>query len=123
MQLHIHIEQDTYLIILKGDLDASSSLLVDEAIHKALQVRCKQILIDCDELKYISSAGLGVFMSYLVELQEQNIHLILYGLSVNVRDIFSMVGLDKLISIASSKNAAYSLCNAKEPSTTASTLS
>jgi anti-sigma B factor antagonist len=107
MELHTYTEKDTFIVALDGDLDASSSLLVDDAIQVAIRSQFKQILIDCSYLKYISSAGLGVFMSHLSELRAREIEMALFGMSMKVKNIFSLVGLDQLMTIVPSKNEAF----------------
>jgi len=101
-------EDDIFYIVVKGDVDASSSIHLDESINQATQNH-KKILIDCRELEYISSAGLGVFMSYINELEDKNIRLIIYGLSEKVKHVFQILGLDQLLTIKSTEEEAKSL--------------
>jgi anti-sigma B factor antagonist len=107
MELQTYTEQDAFIVALNGDLDARSSLLVDDAIRMATKSQCRQIVVDCTYLKYISSAGLGVFMSHLAELRNREIELVLFGMSMKVQDIFSLVGLDQLITIVTTKEEAF----------------
>ena len=87
-------------------MDASSSIKLDEAINGAIQEGQQQILIDCVNLNYISSAGLGVFMSYIEELKAKNIRMVLFGLSEKVENVFKVLGLDQLLSIKETKDQA-----------------
>ena len=66
----------------------------------------KNILIDCAGLEYISSAGLGVFMSYLDEFEENNIKMAIYALKDKVFQVFHILGLDQLITIKRTKEEA-----------------
>jgi anti-sigma B factor antagonist len=52
--------------------------------------------VDGREIRYISSAGLGVFISYLEELAIRGGRFVVSGLADNVRDVFQILGLDKL---------------------------
>src|SRR4051794_37169481 len=110
MELQTYTERDAFVVALDGDLDASSSLLVDDAIRMGAKSQCRQIVVDCRYLKYISSAGLGVFMSHLAELRVRGIELVLFGMNMKVQDIFSMVGLDQLITIVPTKKEAFLQC-------------
>jgi len=107
---HKH-KKNTYYINVSGEIDASSSIYLDEALSEALAEGHKKILVDCSNLSYISSAGLGVFMSYLSAIEEQKIHFILYGLSDKVMNVFQILGLDQLLNIAVSKEKAEALIN------------
>ena len=103
-------DEDFLIIILDGEVDASSSIHLDNAISEAIEKSHKKILVDCGKLAYISSAGLGVFMSYIQDFQSQNIKLVLFGLSDKVRNVFEILGLDQLLQITDSLEAAKSLC-------------
>ena len=61
------VEDNLQLIKVIGEVDASSSIHLDNAMQEAVS-QTPDIIVDLTELDYISSAGLGVFMSYLQEL-------------------------------------------------------
>lgn len=56
-------EDSADIISIIGEIDASSSIELDLTIAKSLGEGFKKIIVDCSALEYISSAGLGVFMS------------------------------------------------------------
>jgi len=95
------------LLIISGEVDASNSVMLDEAIQKLINDGSKSILVDGQGLEYISSAGLGVFMSYLEEFQERDIDLKIYSLTPRVYEVFKILGLDQLIPILPDKSAAF----------------
>ncbi|QHT65968.1 STAS domain-containing protein [Rhodocytophaga rosea] len=106
------LREDSFCIIaINGELDASSSILLDKAIESVVVQNEANILVDCKNLNYISSAGLGVFMSYLQDFQDKNISLVLFGLNEKVRNVFEILGLDQLLTIVFSKEEAKSLVN------------
>ncbi len=90
-------------ILLDGELDASSAISVDDVIKEAYDREQYNIVFDCQELKYISSAGLGVFVSYLEEFKEKNGQLLFFGMSDSVYEIFRILGLDRILNIFKSK--------------------
>lgn len=99
-------ENENDILVLEGELDASNSVLMDEAIFKLIEEGSKSILIDGRKLEYISSAGLGVFMSYLEDFEEKNVNFKIFGLSDQVFEVFKILGLDQLIKIYPSKEVA-----------------
>jgi len=111
----IHIkrlqEEDADYLILIGEIDASSSIELDLAIAKSVGEGYSKILIDCSSLEYISSAGLGVFMSYIEEFKDRDIKMVLYGMSDKVSNTFSILGLNQLLKIASDKEQAKKMIN------------
>lgn len=101
-------ENQNEILSLFGEVDASNSVILDEAIQEIIASGAKSILIDGQNLEYISSAGLGVFMSYLEDFQEQAISMKICGLTPRVYEVFRILGLDQLIPIYQDRAAAFS---------------
>jgi anti-sigma B factor antagonist len=101
------IKEEQYdTLRLLGEVDASNSVLLDQAMQEVVQQGTRFLLIDGRELSYISSAGLGVFMSYLDDFSEQGIRFAIYGLNEQVAEVFHILGLDQLIHIVPDKSTA-----------------
>jgi anti-sigma B factor antagonist len=111
----IHIkrlqEDGADVIALVGEIDASSSIELDLAIAKSVGEGFTKILVDCGALEYISSAGLGVFMSYIEEFKDKNIKMVLFGMSDKVGNTFEILGLNELLHISKDKVQAKQLIN------------
>ncbi|MDO9553622.1 STAS domain-containing protein [Rhodonellum sp.] len=107
------IVQKSVILQLIGEVDASNSVELDDAIQTLVQEDAKSILVDGTGLEYISSAGLGVFMSYLEEFEEKEIVLVIFGLSDKVQQVFHILGLDQLINIKETKEEALEVVYAK----------
>ncbi len=101
---------DVFTIFVIGEVDASSSIHLDESISEATS-KYKKIMVNCEQLEYISSAGLGVFMSYINDLEESGIKMVIYGLSDKVKHVFQILGLDQLLKITSSEEEAKAVVN------------
>lgn len=99
-------EKDYDVLVVIGEVDASSSIELDNAMEKAVSEGNRNLLIDCTALEYISSAGLGVFMSYLEELKKRDMKLVFYGLNDKVRHVFKILGLDQLLEIRKDRDHA-----------------
>jgi anti-sigma B factor antagonist len=95
------------VLSLFGEVDASNSVILDESIQELMATGSKFILVDGSHLEYISSAGLGVFMSYLEDFQEQGISLKICELTPRVYEVFKILGLDQLIPIYPDRKAAF----------------
>ncbi len=106
LQIEKNIENDHSVLSLIGEIDASNSVELDEVILEMVQGGVRNLLVDCENLEYISSAGLGVFMSYLEEFQEKEIRLVIFGLKEKVFQVFNILGLDQLMKIKSTKQDA-----------------
>lgn len=111
----IHIkrlqEEGADVIALVGEIDASSSIELDLAIAKSVGEGFTRILVDCSALEYISSAGLGVFMSYIEEFKDKNIKMVLFGMNDKVGNTFDILGLNELLHIGKDKVQAKQMIN------------
>lgn len=104
-------EADFEILVIIGEVDASSSIELDNAMKEAVEEGNKNLLIDCSSLDYISSAGLGVFMSYLDEIKNKDITLIFFGLNDKVLNVFKILGLDQLLHIEKDYESAKAALN------------
>ena len=96
-------EDGADILAIVGEIDASSSIELDLAIAKSVGEGFTKILVDCSALEYISSAGLGVFMSYIEEFKDKNLKMVLFGMSEKVANTFEILGLYDLLSITKDK--------------------
>lgn len=99
-------EDGTDIIVPIGEIDASSSIELDLTIAKSVGEGFTRILVDCSALEYISSAGLGVFMSYIEEFNDKHIKMALFGMNDKVINTFEILGLSELLAIVATKEEA-----------------
>ena len=97
---------EVYEILVSGEVDASSSINLDNALGTAFSVKGRKVLINLVELAYISSAGLGVFISRLEEIKDMQIDLAFCGLQENVKQVFQLLGLEDLLTIYETREEA-----------------
>jgi anti-sigma B factor antagonist len=102
-------EDGADILAVVGEIDASSSIELDLAIAKSVGEGSAKILVDCSALEYISSAGLGVFMSYIEEFRDKHIFMVLYGMKEKVSNTFQILGLADLLHICKTKQEAKKL--------------
>ena len=105
------VEEGVKTIKIVGDVDASSSIELDNELKNAIEGGDKKILVDCTNLNYISSAGLGVFMSYIQEINANEIKLAIFGMNDKVYNVFEILGLDQLLKIEKSLEKAQEYIN------------
>lgn len=84
----------------KGELDASSSVYADNALEEAITTSSDFVLIDCSDLVYISSAGLGVLLAAFQACNLKNMELVMVNMQPKIRNVFEILGLDRLIKSA-----------------------
>jgi len=104
-------EKGILILEIQGDLDASSAIYLDDAIKQATTNGQNHILIDCSRMNYISSAGLGVFISHIEDFKERKGKFVFCNMQENVYSVFHILGLDKIMSISKSKEEAKKVLN------------
>lgn len=106
VDVRISYKDKCCFIAIEGEVDASSSIYLDEALKQAFRSDANHILVDCQEMRYISSAGLGVFMSYIQDLEMTHKKLVLFNMSEKVYKVFEILGLHQLLTIVDSQEEA-----------------
>ncbi|MDF7813227.1 STAS domain-containing protein [Hymenobacter sp. YC55] len=106
MKITQHSSAGTLTLILDGELDASSSVLLDTELAKPETLQFQKVLINCKQLNYISSAGLGVFISHLQQFQDAGVKLVFFNMQDKVYNVFEILGLDTLMTIVPSEEEA-----------------
>lgn len=100
-------EGDFAVIHLEGAVDAHTAPQFEEAVQKVIDDGQNNIVVDCEKLSYISSAGLGVFMGFVEELREAGGDIKICGLTEKVKQPFEILGFETLFhfcpDVASSK--------------------
>ncbi|AEX85407.1 anti-anti-sigma factor [Marinitoga piezophila KA3] len=94
-------EKDSYYLIkVEGEIDAYHSATFKQKVkEKFAEPKFTKFVIDMSAVSYIDSAGLGAVVSLLKEARNLNKELVLAGLQSQVRKIFEMTKLDKIVKI------------------------
>jgi anti-anti-sigma factor len=92
----------TPVISAEGRLDSAHA----QVFHDRLDAAARAVVIDMENLSYISSAGLRVIMQAVRKMQRRDARLALCSLSADVRSIFQTSGFDQLVDILPSREAA-----------------
>lgn len=89
-------EADFAVIRLDGAVDAHTAPQFEEAVQNVIDEGQNKIVVDCEKLTYISSAGLGVFMGFVEEVREAGGDIKICGLSEKVKQPFEILGFESL---------------------------
>jgi anti-sigma B factor antagonist len=101
MEINV-IDQGTYLTVQPvGEVDAHSSIVLDEKFTELIEAGKVNLHLDCGNLVYISSAGLGVIISHLDLINEQHGKLVVSRPNENVAEVLELLGLNQLLAIVS----------------------
>jgi anti-sigma B factor antagonist len=112
MQIQEHKSEKYITLAPDGDLDANSSMQMDEKIQDGIDRDIYKFHIDCRGLRYISSAGLGVFISFMEVLTANGGLFVFSGMADNVFKVFQLLGLEQLMTIVATREEAEKLLGA-----------
>ena len=99
--------EDGYsLIRLAGYVDAYTAPEFEAAIEAEVSSGRKRLIVDCEKLSYIPSAGLGVFMSFIEEVREAGGDIKICGLQPKVRHTFEILGFHEIFDIVGNEREA-----------------
>jgi anti-sigma B factor antagonist len=103
---HETIGDEVELIRVSGFLDAHTFEKLEESINNLFSQGRYKVVVDLSSVNYISSAGAGVFIAALSESEENGGKVVLVSPTKGVLDVFDLLGLTQLFSIASDRQEA-----------------
>jgi anti-sigma B factor antagonist len=100
-------EQDGVVVLgLDGYLDAHTAPQFERAIETEFSGGHIRIVADCAKLDYISSAGLGVFMSFIEDIRAAGGDIKLCAIVPKVYQVFDVLGFPELFDIVDTVSGA-----------------
>ncbi len=93
------IDEDILAIVLRGDLDATTTDEFNSEVQKHLDQGMNKIIIDCRYLGLISSLGIGALITLQTRLRKRGGDVKLSSLKGMVADVIKLVRLDKMLGI------------------------
>ena len=99
MELKVDLKKDGELLFvdLQGDLDINSNKEFKEKVNSVQGI--KKIIVNCENLSYIDSTGLGASISIYKNIKEKGEKLVITGLKPHIKKIFLITDLDKVFEI------------------------
>ena len=104
--IHKSEEQGLVVLSLEGYLDAHTAPEFEKAVETEYEAGRVRLVVECSRLTYISSAGLGVFMSYIDEIRGAGGDIKICGLAPKVFQVFDILGFSALFDIVPDLPAA-----------------
>ncbi|HLB00322.1 MAG TPA: STAS domain-containing protein [Bacteroidota bacterium] len=91
---------------LKGYLDAHTAPELEKMFQSLIDNNRFRIIVNCRDLTYISSAGLGVFMAYIEDVRKNRGDIKLSNMSAKVFNVFDLLGFPLLYEITTDEAEA-----------------
>lgn len=83
--------EEVLIITAKGYVDTTTAPEIEKIIDQHLALRRYKIIVNLDEINYISSAGWGVFVGSIRDIRDNNGDLVLTNMSTGVHNIFELM--------------------------------
>lgn len=99
--IHRSCQEGIVIVSVEGYLDAHTAPKFEETIQLEIDQGHVRIIVDCEKLTYISSAGLGVFMGFIEEVREKDGDIKICGLEPKVKQIFDILHFETIYDILS----------------------
>lgn len=106
MEISTETRNGALIAKVEGRIDGANARDFESAVQTAARDCEGAVIIDCENLSYISSAGLRAILLIARMLGKRQVKFALCSLSDPIADIFQISGFDQIISTHSSRDEA-----------------
>ena len=109
--LTITVPAHISVLYLSGFLDAHTAPKFEDGLQSLIKEERVLIIVNHQDLDYISSAGLGVFMGFIEEIRNKGGDIKLSNMSQKVFKVFDLLGFPALFEIFDEEEQAKAKYN------------
>ncbi|MDP4172343.1 MAG: STAS domain-containing protein [Bacteroidota bacterium] len=115
VDFNVETREDSHVDIvdLRGYLDAHTAPELENVFTKLIEDKRFKVVVNFENLAYISSAGLGVFMAYVETMRENDGDIKFTNMSPKVYNIFDLLGFPLLYEFYTDEKEAIKKFNEK----------
>lgn len=99
MIFNITEQENGMLAVISGRLDTPSAVKAQQEIIPLLENADKEITLDCEQLEYISSSGLRLFLTIRKETAAKGGKVVIQNINDKIKKVFMMTGFFNLFEI------------------------
>jgi anti-anti-sigma factor len=99
MNVKIESSETCSIVTIEGRLDTASAFDLDRQLTGLAEDGCTRIIVDCTELKYISSSGLRVFLAARKKMENAKGKFLISNLQPEIREIFDIANFSLIFEI------------------------
>ena len=116
LELHVTKKNNGMALIkLSGRLDSTNASDLDIALSSLINDGVLDIILSCESLRYVSSAGLSVFLKTFREVCEQeNGNFSLCAVADNIKRVLNITGFSDFIPVYNDAQQACRQLQTKE---------
>jgi anti-sigma B factor antagonist len=106
---------DHAVVTVIGDVQLGTSQTLTSHLDRAFGLTHTAVIVDMTEVGFCDSSGLNVFATALRRARAQGVVLLAYGLTVRVKRVFTITGLNREIHLHPDLHSAVSWLETKSP--------
>ena len=99
MNTTIKEEEGKMIALFSGRFDTLAAVQAAKDVQCVIDSDCKEVELDCQELEYISSSGLRLFLSIRKETAAKGGKVIVEHINDDIKKVFTMTGFIKLFDV------------------------
>lgn len=97
LQVHVEASEDVAVLRAVGEVDLLTAPILAEAVDEAIAAGASQLVIDCLDVTYLGSTGIGVLVHAWRETDGHVMLRVSDDLQSNVRRVLDLCGLAELL--------------------------
>jgi len=105
-QMALQTTEKAAVIVIQGNITAKTESRLQALYQEAVALNKPRIVLHFHENATINGAGIGVLTQLLLGSQKQGRHVVVAELSENLRKVFEIVGLSKIVPLVDSLEKA-----------------
>lgn len=106
--------QEVAIIAARGFIDTTTAPELEKKLEEQLALSKYKIVVNLENIDYVSSAGWGVFVSEIREIRENNGDLVLVKMSPDVYDVYELMEFSSILKSFDSMQEAVANFTGKE---------
>ncbi|MFZ0131752.1 MAG: STAS domain-containing protein [Desulfobacterales bacterium] len=99
-------KNDISIFKLRGRLDSNTSPALEKKLVAAIESGIRKMVLDFENLDYISSAGLRIILKTTKDLKRADGEIVLCAMQDYVKEVFEIAGFDSFLPIVSTVDEA-----------------
>ncbi len=94
------------LLTLSGTIETTNASGLEETLARIINEKCYRIVVDLSGVKYISSAGWGIFISEIKRIRRNGGDIKLASMTSEVREVFELLEFNSILKPFNDKESA-----------------
>lgn len=106
--------EDIIVLKLRGLVDSGTSQFLEDKFKELIASSSVKVVVDLQEVDYISSAGWGIFVGEIKGIRQLNGDIKLSSMRPDVREVFDLLEFNTLLTPYNSKEEALTAFETQE---------